>query len=229
MFSWGFAGPHCWLKEIPTSNNIKVLIADDHPLVRTILARILEGEPDIVVVSTAKGGDQAVEKTQQLKPDIILMDVSMPRCSSLESILSIKERSPSVRILMMALSEWDESLFQAFRMGAQGYLLKSASVKELIDAVRKIGAGEAIISRGLIMRLAKEFKSKLREWPELSPMEREILRLIEQGFAPAEISRRIPISESELMSNICGFLKKFQESNRRGNAYNDSSNYAKFI
>src|SRR4030042_1262244 len=117
---------------------IRVLIADDHAVVRAGLVKILGGEPDITIVGEAEDGLEAIGKALELKPDVILMDIFMPRCSGLEATVAIRQKLNDTRLLILTVSDREEDLLQALRFGAQGYILKSASITELADAVRKV-------------------------------------------------------------------------------------------
>ena len=116
---------------------IRVLIADDHAVVRSGLANILGAEPDIRIIGEARDGLEAIEKAVELKPDVILMDIFMPRCSGLEATVAIRQKMDGIKLLMLTISDREEDLFKALRFGAQGYLLKSASITEVVEAVRK--------------------------------------------------------------------------------------------
>ncbi len=192
---------------------IRVLVVDDHPIVRAGLAEILEAESDITIVSEASDGLEAIDKALELKPDVILMDIFMPRCSGLEAMTGIRERLPGARVLMLTISERGEDLLQALRLGAQGYLLKSATISEVVQAIRQAAAGETMLSPYMITRLVAEFREKADKH-QLSARETEVLQLLGEGLANTQIARRLFISESTVRTHLCRLLDKLHMKNR---------------
>jgi DNA-binding NarL/FixJ family response regulator len=193
---------------------IKVLLADDHAVVRSGLSKILELDPSIEVVGEAKDGQDAISKAEELKPDIILMDIMMPRCNGLEAMSIIHEKLPGTRVLFLTVSEKEEDLFKALRSGAQGYILKSASVNELLEAVKQTAAGESMLSPGLATRLIAEFRHKDEEDNKLSDREKEVLNLVGQGLTNSEIAERLFIGESTVRTHLQRLLYKLNLKNR---------------
>ena len=194
---------------------IRVLIADDHAVVRAGLAKILGAESDITIVGEAKDGLEAIEKALELKPDVILMDIFMPRCSGLEAIVAIRQKLADARLLVLTVSEREEDLLQALRFGAQGYLLKSATITEVADAVRMVAAGEAMLSPHIVTRLVAEFREKADE-PALSTREAEVLQLLGEGLTNTEIGNRLFIGESTVRTYLRRLLDKLHLKNRGG-------------
>jgi DNA-binding NarL/FixJ family response regulator len=192
---------------------IKVLIVDDHAVVRAGLTGILAEEPGITIVGQAKDGLEAIEKALGLCPDVILMDIFMPRCTGLEALVTIKDRLPSARILILTISEREEDLLQALRFGAQGYLLKSATITEVADAVRMVAAGEAMLSPHIITRLVAELRDKADE-PSLSTREGEVLKLLGEGRTNTDIAGRLFISESTVRTYLRRLVDKLHLKNR---------------
>ena len=192
---------------------IRVLVVDDHAVVRAGLANILRAESDINIVGEARDGLEAINKALELKPDVILMDIFMPRCSGLEAMVTIKERLPDAKVLILTISEREEDLFQALRFGAQGYLLKGATITEVVDAVRWTAAGEAMLSTHIATRLVAEFREKADE-PELSAREMEVLHLLGEGLTNTEIGSRLFISESTVRTYLHRLLEKLHLKNR---------------
>jgi two-component system NarL family response regulator len=182
-------------------------------VVRSGLVKILEAEPDIQVVAQAADGLEASNKALELKPEVILMDIFMPRCSGLEALATIKEKNPQARILILTVSEQEEDLFQALKFGAQGYLLKSATTTEIVDAVRKIAAGEVMLSPGIAAKLVAEFRQKADE-PQLSSRETQVLQLLGEGLTNAEIANRLFLTESTVRTYLSRILEKLHLKNR---------------
>ena len=192
---------------------IRVLVADDHPVVCAGLVKILGVESDISIVGEANDGLEAINKALELKPDVILMDIFMPRCSGLEATIAIREKLPDAKVLILTISEREEDLFQALRFGAQGYLLKSATITEVADAVRMLAAGEAVLSPYIVTRLVAEFRERADE-PALSDRETEVLQLLGGGLTNTEIANRLFISESTVRTYLHRLLDKLHLRNR---------------
>ncbi|HEX76251.1 MAG TPA: response regulator transcription factor, partial [Dehalococcoidia bacterium] len=198
---------------VVTAKAIRVLIVDDHAVVRAGLAKILGAESDITIVGEARDGLEAIEKAQELKPDVILMDIFMPRCSGLQATVAIRQKLPDARVLILTISEQEDDLFQALRFGAQGYLLKSATITEVADGVRMIASGEAMLSPHIVSRLVAELREKANE-PALSTREVEVLQLLGEGLSNTEIANRLFIGESTVRTYLHRILDKLQLKNR---------------
>jgi two-component system NarL family response regulator len=192
---------------------ITVLIVDDHAVVRAGLVNILEAEADIHIVGEAGDGLEAIRKAQELKPDVVLMDIFMPGCTGLEAMVAINERLPDTKVLILTISDREEDLFQALRLGAQGYLLKSASITEVSEAIRMTFAGEAKLSPHIATRLVREFRGKADE-SKLSAREMEVLRLVGEGLTNTEIGKRLFIGESTVRTYLHRLLEKLHLKNR---------------
>jgi len=195
------------------AEQIRVLVVDDHAVVRAGLVNILVAEADISVIGEASDGLEAINKALELKPDVILMDIFMPICTGLEATVAIREKLPEAKVLVLTISEREEDLFQALRFGAQGYLLKSASVSEVVEAVRKTAAGEAMLSPNIASKLVAEFRDKADE-PRLSERETEVLRLVGEGLTNTEIGERLFIGESTVRTYLRRLLDKLHLRNR---------------
>ncbi|MFH1382479.1 MAG: response regulator transcription factor [Chloroflexota bacterium] len=195
-------------------NKIKVLVVDDHPVVRAGLTTIMETEADLKIVGEARDGVEAVSKALELRPDVIMMDIFMPRSSGLEAMLAIKKELPEVHVLIVTISERDEDLFQALRFGAQGYLPKSASGVEVLEAVRRTAAGEAILSPSLAAKVVGEFRQKKIDETTLSEREREVLNLVGEGLTNKEIAKLLFISESTVRTHLQRILEKLHLKSR---------------
>ena len=192
---------------------IRVLAVDDHPVVRAGLARLLGAESDIHIVGEARDGLEAINKALELKPDVIIMDIFMPRCSGLEATIAIRQKLPDAKVLILSISDREEDLFQALRFGAQGYLLKSATIIEVADAVRMTAAGEAMLSPHIVTRLVAELREKCDE-PQLSAREAEVLQLLGEALTNTEIANRLFISESTVRTYLRRLLDKLHLKNR---------------
>jgi len=195
------------------TEEIKVLVVDDHAVVRAGLVNILNAEHDISVISEASNGFEAIRKAVELDIDVILMDVFMPECSGLEAIVAIKEKKPQAKVLILTISDREEDLFQALKFGAQGYLLKSATVSQVVEAVRRTAGGEAMLSPHIASKLVAEFRGKGDE-PRLSDRETEVLRLVGEGLTNTEIGSRLFISESTVRTYLRRLLDKLHLRNR---------------
>jgi DNA-binding NarL/FixJ family response regulator len=192
---------------------IKVFITDDHAVVRAGLAGILGTQSDIVVVGEAGDGLEAVEKVLELQPDVILMDIVMPRCNGLEAIVSIKRKMPDAKFLILTMSERENDLVEALRLGVQGYILKNAGINEVVDAVRKVAEGQTMLSPSIITRLVGEFRQEADD-PSLSARESEVLKLIGAGLTNTDIAKRLFIGESTVRTYLRRLLEKLHLKNR---------------
>ena len=169
------------------AEKIKVLVVDDHAVVRSGLASILAAQPDMAIIGEARDGPEAVNKALELKPDVILMDIFMPNLSGIDAMIAIKEKMPEARVLILTVSESEENLFRALRFGAKGYLLKSASIDEVITAVRQVADGQGILSPHATTRLIADFCHE-SEQPILSNRELQVLRLLGEGLSNIEVT-----------------------------------------
>ncbi len=192
---------------------INVLIVDDHAVVRDGLSGALSAEPDIKVVGQAADGSEATGKALQLKPDVIIMDVFMPNRTGLEALLAIKQLVPSAKVLFLTVSEREDDLFRAIRLGADGYLLKKSTLCEIVSSVRRVCQGEAILSPAMTARLLSELRSGPRA-PALSTREKEVLALISRGLTTSEIAGQLSVSPGTVSAYIHRLLQKLHCKNR---------------
>ena len=201
---------------------LKILLADDHQLFREGLARILNTQPDFNIVGEAADGLEAVVKARKLKPDLIIMDVSMPRLDGVEATRQIKQESPDVTIVMLTVRDEDEKLFEAIKSGAQGYLLKTIRSRDLLAMLRAAARGEAAITPQLGGRMLEEFRRLSQvtaegadpEIPVLTPREQEVLALVALGATDQEIADKLVISIHTAKSHMRNILSKLHLCHR---------------
>jgi len=198
-----------------------VLIVDDHALFRRGLQMVLDGEPDIEVVGEAADGHQALDRAQELMPDVVLMDVRMPRRSGIEATREIRDALPHVRVLMLTVSDEEAELYEAIKAGASGYLLKEVSTDEVPEAIRSVVAGQSRISPSMASKLLTEFAAWSRRTgpagvsgPTLTERELEVLRLVAQGMANKDIAKELFISENTVKNHVRNILEKLHLHSR---------------
>lgn len=201
---------------------IKVLIADDHRVVREGLCAILKTKEDLEVVGEAQDGQEAVEKARGLLPDVILMDVSMPRMSGVEATRIIKREFPHIGIVALTMYEEQQYIFDLVRAGATGYLLKDTDSSQIVAAIRAIYRGESLIHPSVATKILAEFsllaqgKSKKPSWEEHDLTEREItvLRLVAAGKTNKEIANSLDLSEKTVKNHVRNIFHKLQVYDR---------------
>jgi len=200
---------------------IRVMLVEDHSMVRQGLKQLIELENDIKVVAEAADGIQAADFYQIEKPDIVLMDINMPKKNGLQALELIKQRDPNAKIIMLTIHQDKEYLFQSLQLGASGYVLKDADGYVLIEAIRKVFSGETYIQPSMAKELVIEFKKYLQSGKTaskkdcvLSDRELEILRLIAKGFLNKEIAKTLYISEKTVKNHVSNIFKKLKVSDR---------------
>ena len=199
------------------SENIRVLIADDHPLIREGLRGLLAAEPDLELVGEAADGSEAVEKTDQLRPDVILLDLLMPVKSGIEAIIEIKEKDPEARILVLTSFADDEQVFPALRAGALGYLLKDSSPQDLLRAIRSVYRGESSLHPAIARRLVLQFSQPAVDSSPENPLtqrEVEVLKLVAEGLSNQNIADELVVSERTVGKHVGNILEKLHLANR---------------
>jgi len=206
----------------PGDEPIRVLIADDHALFRRGLNIVLAGEAGVEVVAEADDGEDAVAKAAEFAPDVVLMDVRMPRMSGIEATRAIRDVIPTTKIIMLTVSDEEEDLCEAIKAGANGYLLKEISIEEVADAVRAVAQGQSLISPSMASKLLSEFNSLAKRaadnrqlsLPRLTDREIEVLRLVAQGRMNREIAAELFISENTVKNHVRNILEKLHLHSR---------------
>jgi DNA-binding NarL/FixJ family response regulator len=199
---------------------IRVLIADDQDLVREGLRMILEAEPDIEVVGEASDGKQALERARHFDPDVMLMDIRMPELDGIEATGRLAKSGLRARVLVLTTFDLDEYVYRALKSGASGFLLKDATREQLVNAVRTVAAGEALLAPTVTRRLIEDFcrGPQPGELPEgadtLSARELEVLRLLARGLSNNEISSELFLSEATVKSHVARILAKLELRDR---------------
>ena len=198
--------------------SIRVLIADDHTIVRSGLHLLLESEPDIKVVGEATDGGLAVKMAEELLPNVVLMDIGMPELNGIEATRKIKESAPNVVVLILTMHRSDEYFFQALEAGASGYVLKGAETTELITAVRSVARGDVFlypsVARQLVQQYLNQTDVDIPGEPHLTQREREILKLIAEGYTTNEIADQLVVSPSTIHSHRTNVFQKLNLSTR---------------
>jgi DNA-binding NarL/FixJ family response regulator len=200
-------------------NPIQVLIADDHPVFRHGMRAVLEAAPDTVVVGEATTGDEAITLAEQLRPDVIMMDLQMPHLNGIDATRRLRQVNPDAHVLVVTMFEDDSSVFAAMRAGARGYVLKDATKDEILRAIRAVAHGEAIFSPAIANRLITFFANSQAHtppdlFPELTGREREILELIAQGHNNSEIAKRLDLSVKTVSNYVSNIFNKLQVADR---------------
>ncbi len=199
---------------------VRVVIIDDQELFRRGLTMLLAAEPDIDVVGEAGDGEQGVELVAAVVPDVVLLDIRMPRRSGIEACVSIKESVPSAKIIILTVSDEEADLYEAVKSGASGYLLKDSSTDDVAQAVRVVANGQSLISPAMAVKLIDEFKQMSR--PErnqvlglrLTERELQVLRFVAKGLNNREIAKELFISENTVKNHIRNILEKLQLHSR---------------
>lgn len=204
--------------------SIKVVVVDDHTLLREGLCTILNMEEDISVIGEAGNGHEAIEEAKKVKPDIILMDINMPEMNGIDATRKIKESFPEIKIIALTLHDDDQYVFEMVRAGAKGYVLKDVESQELIETIRKVNKGESMMTARVTSKLLDEFnrlssrkneRNKRDELlPQLTQREKEILCLIARGMSNRQIAAELYISEKTVKNHISSLFRKVNVADR---------------
>jgi DNA-binding NarL/FixJ family response regulator len=186
---------------------MKVLIADDHGIVRSGLKLLLDRQPDLEVIAEAEDGVEALERTLAERPDLAILDVAMPRMTGLQATHEIKKHAPEVQVLILSMHDDERYLFEALRAGAAGYVLKRAADTDLVEAVRAAARGEPFLTAAAQQALIRDFLER-GEQPELTPREQEVVKLIAEAHTNREIAEILHLSEKTVESHRANVLQK---------------------
>ena len=194
---------------------IRILIADDHPIVRDGLSAVLSTQTDFEVVGEASNGEELLTKAEALKPTIILTDLEMPLIDGVEAIRRLRERLPESRIIVLTAFNTDDKIVNSIRAGAQGYLLKGAPRAEIFNAVRTVAAGGSLLSPVVVSTLLQHVRDPQAPTPDaLTEREMEVLRLIAQGMANKKIAAELQVTERTVKAHASAIMGKLGAGNR---------------
>ncbi len=205
---------------VQSPSTIRILIAEDHAIVREGIRLILEAEPDFDVVGEAKDGRAAVELAQKLAPDVVIMDISMPQMTGIDATPQIRRLCPNTRVLILTMHEEESYVFQLLRAGASGYVLKRAAAQDLVEAVRSASRGEAFLYPSVARNVVKDYLNRLQygegrdRYDGLTDREREILVLVADGLTNAQIAERLRISVKTIQTHRAHIMEKLDLHDR---------------
>jgi DNA-binding NarL/FixJ family response regulator len=203
-----------------TQRALRVVVADDHPVFRDGLQATLADEPDITVVAAVADGDAAVDAAVDGAADVVLMDLRMPGVGGIEATARIAARRPATAVVVLTMSDDDDSVFAALRAGARGYLLKEADADDILRAVRAVASGEAVFGPRIADRVIAFFSAaglrgaSATPFPQLTDREREVLALVAAGADNAAIARRLVLSDKTVRNHVSACLTKLQVATR---------------
>ena len=203
-----------------TMKKVRILIADDHAFVREGTRRILEQDPDLEVVAEAGDGEEAVRLASELKPDVAIIDVAMPKLDGIEATRQIKTLCPTVAVLVLSAYDDDQFIFGLLEAGAAGYLLKSVRGREIVDAIRAVDAGESVlhpsVARKVLNRFASVSSRVQRKKPleVLTDREMEVLRMVTKGLSNKDIAQELCLSVRTVQGHLANIFNKLRVSSR---------------
>jgi len=196
---------------------IKILIADDHPLIRQGLRVIIEAQPDLELVGEASNGEQAVQQALTLHPDIVIMDLQMPVMDGLSATREIAQADPQAQVLVLTSFPDDDNVYTAIKAGAMGFLLKDSSADYLLDAIRTVSRGESVLHPTIARKLMQEIKKPPKLPPTTEPLtarEVEVLGCLTQGMANQQIANELSVSVRTVTTHVRNILDKLHLANR---------------
>jgi DNA-binding NarL/FixJ family response regulator len=201
---------------------IRVLLVDDQPMIRTGFRLILEAEPDMIVVGEAGDGQAGVDSTRALQPEVVLMDIRMPRLDGVDATRLIVESGSASRVIILTTFDLDEHVHDALRAGASGFLVKDGPADSLVDAIRTVARGDAVISPRVTRRLLDRFSRLADHAPPAVPptldaltaRELDVLRALSRGLSNAEVARELHVSEATVKTHVAHILDKYQLRDR---------------
>lgn len=201
------------------NEEIRVLIVDDHVVVRSGIRMLLDAEPDIEVVGEASDGSEALDLVQHLQPHVVLMDIAMPVINGLDATRKIKRDWPDINVLVLTMHRSEEYFYEVLKSGGSGYILKAADSNDLVNAVRIVSRGEIFLNPSLAQRLVKDYLNLLETGADhkvqLSPRESEIFELLVKGYSNKEIADKLVLSPSTVYTHKNNLMKKLGLSSRR--------------
>jgi two-component system, NarL family, response regulator len=190
-------------------SRIKVLIVDDHPVVRAGLTSMLGTQPDLEVIGSSSSGEEAIERVRHSDPDVLLLDLRMPGVNGVDTLNALMQIGTSARAIVLTSFETDEDIYRAFQAGAQGYLLKDTSLREMVEAIRTVHAGKRYVPSNIASRLAERMMRT-----DLTVRELEILKMLAKGPTNKEIARALGISDNTVRNHVNSIIEKLDVSDR---------------
>lgn len=200
-------------------STIKILIVDDHPLIRRGLSAVIAEAEGMTIVGEAVDGLQAIKRARDLAPDVVLMDIFMPTMNGVEATAIMVRNHPWIKVMMLTISDKEEDLYSAIKAGASGYLLKNVRPAELVDAINQVVQGGAIITPNLAPRLLDELREERADAGSASPTalttrERDVLELVSAGLSNREIAAKLFVSENTVKTHLRNIMDKYHFKNR---------------
>jgi two-component system, NarL family, response regulator len=192
-----------------SGTNIRILVVDDHPVVRAGLTSMLATQSGMEVVGAVSSGEEAIEMLERHRLDIVMLDLRMPGVNGIDTLLTIKRKEIPVHVIVLTSYETDEDIYRAIQAGAQGYLLKNTSQKEMVDAIRAVSAGSRYIPRHIASRLAERMTRS-----NLTARELEILKILTKGLTNKQIGHALGISDNTVRNHINSIIAKLEVSDR---------------